>query len=535
MKTPQKQKKRVKKQQKKINILSILISVLSVIFVVGGALGIYYFAKGYRLNLSERQIRRTGVVTVQSEPSSAQLYINGDSIGRTPRSRTLDIGTHNISVFKEGYLEWRKEIEILEEKSTPIYPFLVLEEPILSNIWQSDGEVKKFWENKDRDYFVFFTENSVEGSDKQYTLWSYRINTPLWNLNPNPTPILVLETENINLDISDNGQLAILHIEEEEEKNSYIIDLTKSADFNNLEPVEIISSDYNSRWSKDNRHIILESETEIVSLDSSTATNPVIDSTFTLVEKEPDTEYVWSTDEEGFFYLLEALHTPEDNTYIYALRQFQANGENPTYTIEKAYFQKNRDFINHYRENGDIYPEFTNSPQSTQTIGEIQYIEVNQTSNGVYIATDTSTYWYDISTKRYRMICAHPAQLISFSPDSRKVLFANGEYIYVFTLEKEEGDHSESIGTEKVVGITKDTVKNIGWLSDSRNIHYTQEEVLYISEKDGDNKMEVLGTINTPLYSIKSNREYVVALRVPEESPFNTIENALEINQYKIK
>jgi flagellar basal body-associated protein FliL len=81
-----------KKIKKEINIISLLISIFSVLFVVGGALVIFYFSKGYRISISEKNIRKTGVLTVQTEPSPADLYINGDDIGRTPRSRTLMLG-----------------------------------------------------------------------------------------------------------------------------------------------------------------------------------------------------------------------------------------------------------------------------------------------------------------------------------------------------------------------------------------------------------------------------------------------------------
>jgi len=519
------------KKKKELNLVSLLISVFSTLFIIVGVLVIYYFSKGYRLNISERGIRKTGVLTVQAEPSSAQLYINGDSIGRTPRSRTLDVGLHSVTVRRDGYKEWTKRIEIEEEKSTPVYPFLVLQEPLLSNIWKSEATLSKYWTNEDKEYFIFLLEDNPE----EYSLWTYRINAPIWNLNPNPIKILTLETNNIDLNISPNGELAIFKITQEEVENTYITELTGPILLDNLNPIDTLaSSTYEINWSKDNRHIIMESEEQIVSLDTSSSTINT-DLPSVLLEKEPDTQYIWSTDEEGFFYLLEPIHEEmeeemeekENGTYIYALRQFQPDGTNPLYTIEAVYFQKDRDYIEYYRENGDTYPEFSNSPQSTQTIGEIISFEVNQDANGVYITTDTSTYWYDISTNRYRMVCAYPTKLISFSPDSRKILFANGDYIYVFTLKKEEGNHSEQLGTAKVEGIKKEEVENLSWLSNSLYIHYTQDNTLYISEKDGDNKMETINTENILLHTVKNSRDYIVTLEFQEEQP-------LEINQYRI-
>jgi hypothetical protein len=521
MKSPKGKKK---KKERYVTIMSLLLSIFSILFVVGGSLTIYYFSKGYRVNVSERTLRKTGVLTVQSQPSGARLYINGDDVGRTPRSRTLDIGGHNVSVWREGYREWTKDIEIIEEKSTPIYPSLFLENVVASNIWESPGAVKKHWINKHKDYFVFLQQEALD----QFSLWTYRVNTPIWNLNPNPIQILQLETDDIELEISDNGQLAIARITEDEVQKSYIVELTKPIALDNLDPIEVLdASTYEITWSKDNRHIIMESLDEILSLDT-TSNSIVLDTPSILLEKELGTEYIWSTDKEGFFYLLEPLHLPEDNTYSYALKQFQPDGTSPKYTIERVHFQKNRDYIEYYRENGDSYPEFTNSPHSTQTIGEVTYFEVNQDTNGVYLSTDTSAYWYDISSKRYRMVCAHPAEIVSFSTDSKKVLFANGNYIYVFTLDKEDGDHTEEIGTKKVVGLRKDEVSNISWLSNSSYIHYIKDNTLHISEKDGENQEDMLGMDNIIMHTIKNSREYIVTLETQEE-------NLLQINQYKIR
>ena len=517
--------KETKKIKKEIDIISLLISIFSVLFVVGGALVIYYFSRGYRISISERSIRKTGVLTVQTEPSPAELYINGDDVGRTPRSRTLDVGINSISVKKNGYRDWNKQVEIVEEKSTLLFPFLILEEIAPLSVWERTGEVEKTWMSDNEAYFIFL----IESETGERNLWTYRINSPVWNLNPNPVQLLTLtEEQDIDLEIAHNGQKAIMAITEEELENHYIVDLTAPILLEDLEPIAIPDiAESTHSWSRDNRHLILESATEISSID--TTLLPEIEEPSLLITKDADTNYIWSTDEEGFFYILEDLHTEEDETYIYALKQMLPNGQSPNYTTDKAYFQKETDYINYYRENGDSYPEFTTSPQATQAIGKITYFEVNQELNGIYIRTETSVYWYDITTDKYRMICTHPAQLISFSPDSRKLLFVNDNFYYIFTLEKEEADHTEEIGTKKVRNITKADTDQISWLSNSTYLYYVKENKLQISEKDGGNQMELLEIDPILLHTIRQNREYIVTL---ESSPE---ENSVLINQYRLK
>jgi hypothetical protein len=501
-----------------INIRSLLISILSVVFVFGGSFTIYYLSKGYRVDVSGREIIKTGVLTVQSDPSSANLYIDGEEVGRTPRSRILNTGVYDVSVWKKGYREWRKDIEIKAEKSTPIFPLIFLEEPEKKIVWESENRIVKYWSNQYRDYFIFLIQND----DGSHSLWVHRVNNSLWNLNPNPMEILKLETGDIELDISANGQLAILEIIEEGQKNHYLIEILKSNTLSKNVSIEGIElEEYDISWAKDNKHIILESQESILSVE-------IVKNTIsTLIQKSSGQNYIWSTDEEGFFYTLQPLHTEDDSTYIYTLEQMRLDGTNSKYTIEKVYFHKDLTYIEHYRENGNKYQPFSNSPLSTQSIGQILHFEVDQTSKGVYIQTETSSYWYSIEKDMYQMIAPYPTKLILFAPDSKKILLSNGDNIYVYTLDKEEADHTAEIGSKKVKGIVKEEVSELNWLSNSSYISFTKDNYICIAEKDGDNKQDVIDAKNVLLYSIRSSKDTVITLE--------RIEETFVINQYKIQ
>jgi hypothetical protein len=510
MKTPQNESMRV-------NITSLILSIASIIFVFGGSFLIYYFSKGYRIDFDGRELRKTGVISVQSDPSNANLYIGGNDLGRTPRSRTLDTGINTISVWKDGYREWKKDVEILEEKTTPVFPFLILEESPKTTLWESKNVIERYWINRFNSHFIFLTQNEEE----LYTLWSYRVNTPIWNLSPNPMEILTIKDSTFDLQISSNGLLGLLKTDE-----YYILELQRTNDIESLEPLDIpLDQNYSLTWGKDDKHIILENENQILSLDTSrNITHP-------LVQKDLEQKYIWTTDEEGFFYLVEPLHTQEDDTYKYAIKQIRPDGSNAKYTIETVYFQKDEQFAQYYRENGEVYPEFKNSPQSTQTTGQITSLEVNQSAKGVFIQTTTSAYWYNMDNQRYRMVYPHPAELIKFTPDSTLLLFANGESIHTFRFEKEEGDHTKKLGSKKVFGVRKDEIEELNWLSNSSYISYIEDSTLFISEMDGENKQDTIRTENILLHSIKNGRDYIVTLEKDDPITGSTT----SINQYRIK
>ena len=105
-----------------------LISILASLFVYTGAVAIYLYANGWRLGDSNQLLVKTGVLTVQSSPSLADLYVNGEKEGRTSKSVSLPVGIHSVLVKKNGYVEWKKDVEIKEQKSTPVYPWLIKKE-----------------------------------------------------------------------------------------------------------------------------------------------------------------------------------------------------------------------------------------------------------------------------------------------------------------------------------------------------------------------------------------------------------------------
>jgi hypothetical protein len=67
----------------------------------------------------------TGSIMVKSEPSSATIYLDGDSIGVTPAIiRQILPGTYEISVKKEGYDNWKKLVDVVSSKETSLNAIL---------------------------------------------------------------------------------------------------------------------------------------------------------------------------------------------------------------------------------------------------------------------------------------------------------------------------------------------------------------------------------------------------------------------------
>jgi hypothetical protein len=502
-------------QKSKEKIITILLPILSTIFILGISLLIYFFSKGYRINIPEGQITKTGVLTVKTDPLTASLFINNESSGRTPNSKSLDIGDYDVSVRKDKYFDWNQKVSVQEEISTLVFPWLVLKDPEKTEKWNSSSTLISSWTSKDYNTIVFLLKDTEE----KFTLWNYKVNTSLWDFSSNPSEIISLENNKFELTISPNGQYAILKLTSTPEK-IYILETQKSNTLENAKTFDISNyKKYSIKWAEDNNHIILESSKEILSYDT------IRQNIYKIVEKGTDKKYIWSTDKEGFFYLITNSTQEFENSYVYTLNQYKLDGTQQKTIIENIYLQKDKQYIDYYRTNGYTSTPFTNSVENTQTVGQVSEIKVFQDAKGAAIKTEYATYWYDINTSKYLMISPYSLNILDIAPDQKRILLTSDKDLLVFTFDKDEADHTEEIGTKVILQI--ENTKDIRWISNSTNIYFQKDNHFYIADKAGTNQYQIIDTTNIKNAIVKNSRESIVTLEVGTD-------NKVYINEYKI-
>lgn len=513
-----------------------LISIIASIFVYTGAIAIYFYANGWRLGSSNQLFVRTGVLTVESDPFLATLYVNGKDEGRTPKSLSLPVGVHSVSVYRSGYIEWKKEIEIKEQKSTPVYPWLIKENiGMEKNFSLGDKEYVNSWESENSDYIYFLVNEQLPTTlAYRYTLYRFDINTAFWNISTNPRVILTfdsLEQPSVEILLSPNGLLGVLTIVEKEQTKYYLLDSTKNSTLSTLQELNLsVFSTYQMTWSKNNQYLMFESEQDLISFDIAKQTR------YLLIKKTKGNSYVWNTDQEGFFYRVEpnSQYTADENVYSYFLTQMQMDGSSSKRIVTDLFFQKNQDYILKYQQDtGDgKYSPFTNSPESTKSVGEIAGFEVNQQAGGIFIRTSFASYWYNIELRKYYLVSPFKSELLQFSPNNMKFIFKDQEGYNVFTFEKEDGDHTVVIGA-KLIKNTSINAVDIQWIYNSLNISYTEDNNMYIVDIDGENKTRILENTNTSiLQNLSTNAEKLVTLSVEKIEETNSEE--IVITSYTI-
>lgn len=512
-----------------------LISILASIFVYTGAIAIYFYANGWRLGNTNQLFIKTGVVTVESEPYLANLYIDGKEKGRTPKSVSLPIGTYNISVYKSGYVEWKKEIEIKEQKSTPIFPWLIKEdiEKEQQFVLQGKRYINSWTNEYDAHTYFLVNEYIPESLSYRYTLYRFDTNTAFWDMGSNPRVVLTFDLAtqpSVEMLLSPNGIYGLLTIVNTDSTRYYLLDSTRSSTLDTLTELNIgVFSSYNMTWSNNNQYLMFESNEDLISFDVSKQTR------YLLSKKVPEKEYIWYTDEQGYFYRIQQNDEYQlENVYSYILTQQQMDGSSPKTLIDDLFFQKDSDYIFPYRKDtgSGKYLPFTNSPESTKSVGKILSFNVNQLAKGIYIKTDTSAYWYDTSTKKYYLISPYSSDLIQYSQDNYKLIFKDQDGYSVFTFDKDEGDHTIEIGSKKINGLDTQ-IAQVNWISHSLYVWYIKEKSMYITDLDGENTVKVLEDADKKIFkSVTQSREKIVTLSVGEPNEQETRD--ISIDTYTI-
>lgn len=110
----------------------VFLSTIVVVGLVG--LIVILYARGYRLQNDKENITigPTGLLVANSDPEAAQVFVDGELRTATDNSISLAPGTYKISIKKEGYLPWEKNVTIQKEAVTQVDAFLVSAAPSLT-------------------------------------------------------------------------------------------------------------------------------------------------------------------------------------------------------------------------------------------------------------------------------------------------------------------------------------------------------------------------------------------------------------------
>ena len=144
--------------------LRVLLALLTLLVV--GSLGLFLslYARGYRFDGQTLRFKPSGLLVVKSDPSGAQVFVNGELSTATDTTLSLAPGTYDVSIRKEGFHSWNKRLLIEKEVVTEAIASLFRVAPSLSSVTFS-GAVSPVL-SPDGTRIAYVTAPSKEDSQK---------------------------------------------------------------------------------------------------------------------------------------------------------------------------------------------------------------------------------------------------------------------------------------------------------------------------------------------------------------------------------
>lgn len=102
----------------KLSIVRVAYTLLSAAIIAGGSyLAIMYAQGNYRITRSGILVE-SGLLSVNSFPTGAQVFVDGELLTATDDTLYLEPGDYNIRLIKDGYSPWEKDVKIEKELVT---------------------------------------------------------------------------------------------------------------------------------------------------------------------------------------------------------------------------------------------------------------------------------------------------------------------------------------------------------------------------------------------------------------------------------
>jgi hypothetical protein len=99
-------------KRKQILQRAAIYSVMSVAVIVLVSV-LVLFMMGYQFNRTDGTIEQGGLVQFNTQPTGADVTIDGKTLGtRTASRKTLDTGQHYITMQRQGYQAWQKSVDV---------------------------------------------------------------------------------------------------------------------------------------------------------------------------------------------------------------------------------------------------------------------------------------------------------------------------------------------------------------------------------------------------------------------------------------
>lgn len=115
-------------------IREFLVPFVTFVLIIIVSAVVIAYGRGYRLDIIRKSLKPTGLIAATSDPTGAQVLIDGNLTTATNNSINVNPGWYTITIQKEGFQSWEKHIRVQGEVVTRADAYLFPANPSLSTL-----------------------------------------------------------------------------------------------------------------------------------------------------------------------------------------------------------------------------------------------------------------------------------------------------------------------------------------------------------------------------------------------------------------
>jgi len=438
---------------------TLLFLSLAAIFTLSAPLAVFY-SLGWRFDWQEKKITQPGILFFKVLPKSSQIYINGKLKKKTDfffGSALIDNLTpkkYEIEIKKDGFLPWKKTLEIKKGQATEAKNIVLFKE---------QNEFKSISEKTEK-FFVSPSQNQIiaqetSTKDADWTLYSFNVSSdaktnliskndillaknsgsdPKSLLNPKNTITGKEKIELAGLTFSSDSKKILLKISLDSKIKFYVLEASQLALINLQETADIKNAYFNPKNSQ-----------KILFLKSNS-----------LYEKNLSDSKIPALVKESilFFSII-------NNDIFYITKQ-------------GFVFRTNYDFSENDKINNTALP-----------VKNTDGFDIIYSNPYLFLTINNSLYKLEEESGNFSLFF-EPIKKSGFSHDSKKIFYYNDKELWVLFLEKIYEQPEKEKEERLFITRTSEIISNVFWLNDHYLVFYSENKIK-VAEIDSRDKINI--------------------------------------------
>lgn len=524
--------------------LQNLINLTVPVVLIFGTISVYLFAKGYRYNFENGEIEKTGVISIKTHPRRADIYIDEELIGTSPKAiGGISEGNHSVRIEKDGYHPWTFDVNVLIEQLVPLEIQLIPKDPTIEILFSessvgscddldpttetvpetviSESKLLGFFTDTANQtaLFAHLTNNETcienttpqENTGRVLEIWSYPIRRQFWELNADSEVVAEFDEEllgnafsaeepKLNISISPDGNRALVSIILSEIHHFFLINTNSyNSDITDLKTIDQ-NTEIPPVWSNDSQYLILTKGDELRSYNVNTETVAVV----TQIPAAESSPFYWTTSTAG------QLFFPLYSENTLSIIQSNPDGSNQNAIIELPLKTSSSELLNP-EETGDLPDDSQDSevqisidPEHLLEISDMTFTPLEDT---LIFFSDSTLIVYSLEENSGQTFPSDEPEFISFSPNQQSLIIINNGQNTLDELwfDVEETDPLHSLGTRTLLNLSGNrTYSNVSW-HPNQDIPTLFMNMIPQEEDPQESQFIALDTVNGAIFTISAS------------------------------